>query len=124
VGEDVIRIGQTHGQEDGSRIGGGDGGGQHRGHIGRPRPLVLGQVLVIGELKPDRDGGQKVHRRLVLLAPEGDNVVAGHKAPAGVPVGRLRWVGRRSTAENGDHGAARVGAEEMGGAESGVVEMG
>ncbi len=95
VHHDVVGVGQTHGEEHRGRIQLVDGGTEHRGHLVGCRAIGRRQILVVGKLEPAVLRLQHGHRGDVLLAPHGDDVVAGDEAPQGVPLGRHLGVGGR-----------------------------
>ncbi len=79
---------------------------------------------MIGKLEPNRRRLQIPHRGAVLFAAGGNHVVACLEPATRIPVSHLRRIRRRPPGQDRDHRAARIGGEQVGGAECSVVEMG
>ncbi len=69
MGEDVIGIGESHGQEHRRRRGRRDRLFECPSDLGWTGALGLGEVLVVREFQPHRRGVEKRHGRSVLFAP-------------------------------------------------------
>ena len=75
-------------------------------------------------VEPHRGGPHGRHGGTVLLLAGGHDIVTGLEPAGGVPLGDRFGIGGRLPGQDGDHRGARVGDDQVGGAQCGIVEMG
>ena len=119
----VIGIGETERHEHGRRFQITKGGGQRRRNVLGRVPVRLVEVLMVAELEPVRRGAQLRERGNVLLAAQGDDVVARREAAERVPLRGRVGIRRWTSPEHGHDGAAGVSGQHVAGAHHGVVEV-
>ena len=123
VTQDMVGIGDAHGEEDCGGPAGRDGLGEDGGDLFGRRPLLDGQVLMVGELQPEVLGAQDGQRGQVLLPAHRHHVVTLLEPAGGIPGGDLVGVGRRSAGQDGDHRGGRVTEEQVPRTHDRIVEV-
>ena len=78
---------------------------------------------MVDEVEPVVVGAEDRERGEVLLAPDGDDVVAGSEPAERVPLRRLVGVAGGRSGEHGAHGRTRACEQEVAGTHRGVVEV-
>src|SRR5256885_98135 len=86
------------------------GAGEGGGVLWGARRILLLKVLMVDEVEPHRLGFEHFHGGAVLVAADGDDVVAGAEATERVPLTRRIGVGGRPAAAHGDDRRAGVAA--------------
>ena len=123
VGELVVGVGDAHRHEHRRRPPLVDHGRERVGDLVRARALPLLEVLVVDEVEPHRIGVEHLHRGAVLFPADRDDVVAGAEAAERVPFARRIGIRGRPPGTHGHDGRSRVAAQQVRGAERGVVEV-
>jgi len=90
---------------------------------GRSWTFTACEVLMVDVIEPHRRRTELVHRGAVFFASQSHDVVTGFEPAERVPLARRIGIRGGRSSEHGHDRRPRVRAQEVGGAERGVVEV-